>query len=357
MTALVHVWTELSRTARANALLAMLALGLVVTLVLALASGVVPVPLRALWSTLAALVSGSGLEGVPERVFVGIRLPRALMAALTGAGLGAAGAAMQGLFRNPLADPGLMGVTAGASLGAALMIVVVGGQVVAATPGTLQLFLLPLAAFLGALLATFLIWSFAQRTGAVRLTTLLLSGIGVNAMAFAGVGFLTFTASDAQLRELTSWNLGSMNGATWGAVSATAPFVLACVIGLPRAARALNALSLGEEDAAYLGIDVERTKRVVLVLVALGTGASVAFTGAIGFIGLVVPHLVRLVIGPDHRSLLPGAALLGAIVLTLADTAGRVLLAPSELPVGIVTAVLGAPFFLWLLRAARRTSG
>jgi iron complex transport system permease protein len=331
----------------------MLAVGLLVTLVVALASGVVPVPLQALGSALVSLLSGSSAEGVPERVFVGIRLPRALLSVLTGAGLGAAGAGMQGLFRNPLADPGLMGVTAGASLGAALMIVVVGERV-AATPGAFQLFLLPLAAFAGALLATSAIWSFAQRGGSVRLTTLLLAGIAVNAIAFAGVGFLTFTADDAQLRELTSWNLGSLNGATWGAVSATAPFVLACVLGLPRVARALNALALGEEEASYLGIDVERTKRVVLVLVALGTGASVAFTGAIGFIGLVVPHLVRLAIGPDHRSLLPGSALLGAIVLTLADTVGRVVVAPSELPVGVITAVLGAPFFLWLLRAARR---
>jgi iron complex transport system permease protein len=354
MTAWVEAWTGLPRAARARALLVVLALGLMLTLVIALASGVVPVPLRALGSALVALLSGRSAEGVPERVFVGIRLPRALLSVLTGAGLGAAGAGMQGLFRNPLADPGLMGVTAGASLGAALMIVVVGDQV-AAAPGAFQLFLLPVAAFVGALSATYAIWTFAQRGGAVRLTTLLLAGIAVNAIAFAGVGFLTFTADDTQLRELTSWNLGSLNGATWGGVSATAPFVLACVLGLPRVARALNALALGEEEASYLGIDVERTKRLVLVLVALGTGASVAFTGAIGFIGLVVPHLVRLAIGPDHRSLLPASALLGAIVLTLADTVGRVIVAPSELPVGVITAVLGAPFFLWLLRAARRT--
>jgi iron complex transport system permease protein len=199
-----------------------------------------------------------------------------------------------------------------------------------------------------------LIWSFAQRAGTVQLTTLLLAGIAVNAVAFAGVGFLTFIASDVQLRELTSWNLGSLNGANWGGVLASSPFVLLCVFGLPRLSRALNALSLGEEDAGYLGIDVQRTKRLVLVLVSLGTGATVAFTGAIGFIGLVVPHLVRLAIGPDHRALLPGSALLGAIVLTLADTVGRVAAAPSELPVGVVTALLGAPFFLWLLRAARR---
>ncbi len=354
MTALVQAWTELSRAAKARILLLGLAGGLVLTLVLALASGVVPVPVRSLFSMLASLLSGSSLESVPERVFVAIRLPRALLAVLTGAGLGAAGAAMQGLFRNPLADPGLMGVTAGASLSASLMIVVVGDRALGASHGIFGLFLLPTAAFVGALGATFLIWSFAQHSGAVRLTTLLLAGIAVNAVAFAGVGFLTYVATDVQLRELTSWNLGSMNGATWGGVLASAPFVLACVLGLPRLARSLNALSLGEEDAGYLGVDVERTKRWVLLLVALGTGATVAFTGAIGFIGLVVPHLVRLAIGPDHRTLLPGSALLGAIVLTLADTLARVCVAPSELPVGVVTALLGAPFFLWLLRAARR---
>ena len=354
MTALVQAWTELSRAAKARALLLALVVGLVLALVMALAIGVVPVPLGALVTIVSSLVSGASLEGVPERVFVAIRLPRALMAVLTGAGLGAAGAAMQGLFRNPLADPGLMGVTAGASLAAALMIVVVGDHAAAVSPSAFSLFLLPAAAFLGALAATSLIWAFAQRGGAVRLTTLLLAGIAVNTVAFAGVGFLTYIATDVQLRELTSWNLGSMNGATWGGVLASAPFVLGCVLGLPRMARALNALSLGEEDAGFLGVDVERTKRIVLVLVALGAGASVAFTGAIGFIGLVVPHLVRLAVGPDHRTLLPCSALLGAILLTLSDTFGRVVAAPSELPVGVVTALLGAPFFLWLLRAARR---
>jgi iron complex transport system permease protein len=249
MTALAQAWTELSRAAKARMLLGSLVVLLLVTFVVALASGVVAVPLSALWRIALALVSGADLEGVPEQVFVAIRLPRALLAVLTGAGLGAAGAAMQGLFRNPLADPGLMGVTAGASLATALMIVVAGGAV--QVSGALGLLLLPGAAFLGALGATFLIWSFAQRAGAVRLTTLLLAGIAVNAVAFAGVGFLTFVASDAQLRELTSWNLGSLNGATWRSVAASAPFVLLCVLGLPRLARALNALALGEEDAGY----------------------------------------------------------------------------------------------------------
>ena len=355
MAALTQAWNDLSRAAKARALLTALGALLLLSFAIALSSGVVPVPLRSLVTIFTALVSGQSLDGVPERVFVAIRLPRALMAALTGAGLGLAGAAMQGLFRNPLADPGLMGVTAGASLGAALMIVVVGPQASSAG-SSFALFLLPSAAFAGALAVTFLIWSFAQRAGAVRLTTLLLAGIAVNAVAFAGVGFLTFVATDAQLRELTSWNLGSMNGATWGGVLASSPFVLLCLLGLPRMARALNALALGEEDAVYLGIDIERTKRVVLVLVSLGTGATVAFTGAIGFVGLVVPHLVRLAIGPDHRSLMPGSALLGAIALMLADTAGRVCVAPSELPVGVVTASLGAPFFLWLLRVARRVA-
>jgi iron complex transport system permease protein len=347
-------WSKLSGAAKARALLLVLVVALLLSFALALGSGVVVVPLGALVSIASSLVSGDALEGVPERVFVAIRLPRALMAVLTGAGLGAAGAAMQGLFRNPLADPGLMGVTAGASLAAALMIVLVGDLDLGASSGALRLFLLPCAAFSGALGATLLIWSFARRGGAVRLTTLLLAGIAVNTVAFAGVGFLTSIASDVQLRQLTSWNLGSLNGATWGGVSASVPFVLTCVLGLPRMGRALNALALGEEDAGYLGVDVERTKRVVLVLVALGAGATVAFTGTIGFIGLVVPHLVRLAVGPDQRTLLPCSALLGAILLTLADTFSRVLAAPSELPVGVVTALLGAPFFLWLLVSARR---
>lgn len=330
-----------------------LALVLILVLALSLASGVVPIPLGTLGSLFAALVSGESLEGTAERVFFAIRLPRTLLAALTGAGLACAGAGMQGLFRNPLADPGLMGVTAGASLAAALVIVVIGGRPTGLESSALGLFLLPVAAFAGALVATLLIWSFAQRSGNVGLGTLLLAGVAVNALAFAGVGVLTFVATDTQLRELSSWNLGSLSAASWGAVLAVSPFVLAALIGLPRVARSLDALALGEEDAAYLGVRVERTKRVVLLLVALGAGATVAFTGAIGFIGLVVPHWVRLVLGPGHRHLLVASALLGAIVLTLADTLARLCLAPAELPVGVVTAVFGAPFFLWLLRAAR----
>lgn len=355
MTVLSHGSTEVARAARARFALPLLGVVLVLSVVVTLAVGVVPVSLRTLLSLLGSFISGTDLP-VPERVFVAIRLPRALLAVLTGAGLGAAGAAMQGLFRNPLADPGLMGVTAGASLAAALMIVLVGESTLDALGSNARLMALPLAAFIGALAATFAIWSFAQRERAVRLDTLLLAGVALNAIAFSGVGFLAYIASDAQLRTLTSWNLGSLNGATWGAVLASSPFILVCVFGLPRAARALNALSLGEEDAAYLGVEVERTKRSVLVLVALGAGATVAFTGGIGFVGLMVPHFVRLSLGPDQRMLLPGAALGGAIVLVLADTLSRVCVAPAELPVGVVTSVLGAPCFLWLLRRARRSA-
>ncbi|MER3427014.1 MAG: heme ABC transporter permease [Pyrinomonas sp.] len=305
--------------------------------------------------TLAILARKLGLDlavdGRQEAVFLAIRLPRVLLGALVGAGLATAGAVMQGIFRNPLADPGLVGVSSGAALGAVAAIVI-GGGAGFALRATAALFFVPCAAFAGGLITTAFVLVFA-RMGAA---TMLLAGIAINALSGSAIGFLTYIATDAQLRDIAFWSLGSLSGATWTTLLAVAPFVLTALLLLPRVAGALNALLLGEAEAAHLGVAVESVKRRAVVLVALSVGASVAFTGAIGFIGLVTPHLLRLIIGPDHRWLLPGTALFGACLLLVADATTRTLVAPAELPVGVVTALVGAPFFLWLLARNRRRS-
>lgn len=290
----------------------------------------------------------SAFEQRHESVLLGIRLPRALLALVVGAGLALAGAGLQGLFRNPLADPGLVGVSSGAALAAAATIVL-GGGLIAGLPTALAMLALPIAAFLGSLATTFLIWKIARRGGRVVVATLLLAGIAINALTGSGTGLLTLVASDPQLRSLTFWSMGSLNGASWSLLVSVLPFVGIAAMGLPRLARALNALLLGEAEAGHLGIHIERVKRQVVVLSALAVGACVAAAGMIGFIGLVAPHLARLLMGPDHRSLLPGSALIGGLLLSLSDLVARTAIAPAEIPVGILTSLLGAPFFLWLL--------
>lgn len=277
-------------------------------------------------------------------VLLNIRLPRVLLGMLVGAGLAVSGAAMQGLFRNPLADPGLIGVSSGAALGAVTVIVL--GASLSTALGAV---LLPSAAFLGGAVATVVVYRLATSSGRTSVATMLLAGIALNALAGAGTGVLTFVADDAQLRDLTFWTLGSLGGATWSALAVLAPCILACVLAAPLLARPLNVMLLGEQEATHLGIDAQRVKRLVVAGAALCVGAAVAVSGIIGFVGLVVPHLLRLAVGPDHRTLLPGSALLGAALLVAADLLARTVVAPAELPLGIVTALVGGPFFLWLL--------
>lgn len=277
-----------------------------------------------------------------------IRLPRVALGALVGAALAVTGAVMQGLFRNPLADPGVVGVSAGAVLGA-VSIIVLGDTLLAPLITALGIHALPLAAFAGALATTVTLHRIATRRGRTSVATMLLAGIAIAAMAAAFSGLLIYMADDRQLRELTFWSLGSLAGATWTKLGAIAPIVLAALCAAPFLARGLNALALGEAAAGHLGVPVQRFKNVAIVAVAAATGAVVAVSGGIGFIGIVAPHLLRLLIGPDHRYLLPASALLGAVLLLLADVAARTVVAPAELPIGILTAAVGAPFFLWAL--------
>ena len=288
-----------------------------------------------------------------EAIVLSIRLPRVLLAMLIGSALAVAGAAMQGLFRNPLADPGLVGVSSGAAV-AAVATIVLGAGTLDFAARTLGPFALSVAAFGGGAATTLLVYRLSLIHGSVSVSTMLLAGIAINAVAGAVTGIFTFAADDAQLRSLTFWSMGSLGGATWPAVAAAAPLTGLATLALLRCARHLNALLLGEAEAGHLGCNVERLKRAVVILVALSVGAAVAVAGIIGFVGLVVPHLLRLTLGPDHRLLLPGAALLGASLLLVADLIARTVVAPAELPIGIVTAVIGGPFFLYLLQRGRR---
>ncbi len=288
-----------------------------------------------------------------ESTLFEIRLPRIALGALVGAALGISGAAMQGLFRNPLADPSLIGISSGAAL-AATFVVIVGDIVAFSMPPFVQLFAFPVAAFIGAIVTTIIIYRLSTIAGQTAVATLLLAGIAINALAQAFSGFLTFYATDTQIRSLTFWKLGSIGGGNWSSVLVIAPFILIPIFFFSRLARPLNALLLGESEAGHLGFDIEKIKKLTIVLVALSVGASVAFTGLITFVGLVVPHLLRLLIGPDHRYLLPGSALLGACLLLAADFAARTLVSPAEMPIGVLTAIVGAPFFLWLLLRDRK---
>ncbi|MEO0328265.1 MAG: iron chelate uptake ABC transporter family permease subunit [Pseudomonadota bacterium] len=287
-----------------------------------------------------------------EIILFNLRMPRLILGTIVGAALSVCGAVLQSLFRNPLADPGIIGVTAGASLGAVSMIVL-GGSVLSIVVQYLGVFALPLSAFLGALLITWFIQKIATSNGKTSIITMLLAGIALQAFAMALTGILIFLADDQQLRDLTFWGLGSVAGATWMKCFITGAIVLLVYCFLPKLADALNALSLGEANAFHMGINVQRAKNIAIVCTAAATGAAVSVSGGIGFIGIIVPHLLRLIIGPDNRYLLPASALLGAIVLITADAVARTIVAPAELPIGIITALIGAPFFLWLLLQKR----
>ncbi|MFT4065925.1 FecCD family ABC transporter permease [Paraburkholderia sp.] len=345
-----------ARGRRAAAKLTLCALGLSVLLatLAAVCIGAYPITPAQAWTALtasgAALANDAALQQA-HTVLVDIRLPRVVLGLLVGVGFGAAGSALQALFRNPLADPGLIGISSGAALGAATLIVL-GSALGAALPVAL-----PVAAFAGALAVSALVYRLAAARGRLALPLLLLGGIAINALVGAAIGLLTYIANDAQLRSLTFWSLGSLGGAQLPLIVAVTPFVAIGIGLIARHSRALNALQLGEIEAQHLGVPVQRVKRTVLVAAALGVGALVSCTGAIGFIGLVAPHCVRLACGPDQRIVLPGAMLLGATLTVLSDLAARTMAAPAEVPLGILTALLGAPFFLVLLWRRRSQAG
>lgn len=344
----------MTRVLSPRPLFAVLAVLLLLSIWSSLALGPVSLAPGDTWRAVLSLigVGSSDPQLTQAELILGqIRLPRTLLGLAVGAVLALTGVAMQGLFRNPLADPGLIGVSSGAALGAAVAIVF--GSAFGGLPTALEPYLLSASAFAGGLLVTATVYRLGRRDGQTHVATMLLAGIALTALAGAAIGLFTYLADDATLRTLTFWNLGSLNGASYARLWPLLLIAVAVALWLPRRAAALNALLLGESEARHLGFSVERLKRELVFLTALGVGAAVAAAGLIGFIGLVVPHLIRLVSGPDHRVLLPASALAGASLLLFADLLARLLLAPAELPIGIVTALLGAPFFLFLLVRGR----
>ena len=287
-----------------------------------------------------------------QLVLWSIRIPRIAAAAMVGALLAASGAIMQGLFRNPLADPALVGVSSGGALAAAAAIVFTDSQI-GQSLRFMQHHLLPIAAFAGSLVTTVILYSIASRSGRTSIAIFLLAGIAIAAIANAGIGLLVFIADDRQLRDITFWMLGSLSGATWPKLATLAPVLALALIACVSIARGLDVLVLGEAEAFHSGVDVERLKRISIVLVSAMTGVAVSVCGVVGFVGIVVPHLLRLVIGPAHRLLLPASMLLGAVLMVGADTLARTIVAPAEMPIGILTAAIGAPFFLGMLLRQR----
>ncbi|SED07074.1 FecCD family ABC transporter permease [Bradyrhizobium erythrophlei] len=281
-----------------------------------------------------------------------IRIPRIAAAAMVGGLLAVSGTIMQGLFRNPLADPALVGVSSGGAFAAAAAIVFTDSHL-GESLRFLQHQLLPIAAFVGSLITTIVLYGIASRGGRTSIAIFLLAGLAIAAIANAGIGLLVFVADDRQLRDITFWMLGSLSGATWTKLTTLAPVLAAALIACLWIARGLDVLVLGEAEAFHSGVDVERLKRISIVLVSAMTGVAVSVCGVVGFVGIVVPHLLRLVIGPGHRVLLPASALLGAILLVGADTVARTIVAPAEMPIGILTAAIGAPFFLAMLLRQR----
>ncbi|MES0874324.1 FecCD family ABC transporter permease [Sinimarinibacterium thermocellulolyticum] len=318
-----------------------LLVGLALACVVALGLGAVPIaPMKLLG--LVGLGDGAVLAEYERTVLWQIRLPRITLALIIGAGLAVSGAAMQGLLRNPLAEPGLVGVSSGAALAAAAYMVAGAGLVPIALG-------LPLASFAGAALAAWAVLRLAAVGGRTQVAMMLLAGLALNAIAGAGIGLLSYLADDFALRAVTLWMFGSLARAGGAELAIGAPLLLAATSWITLRARALNALLLGEAEARHLGVDVESLKRQLTLAIVLAAGTAVALAGIIGFVGLIVPHLVRLWVGPDHRRLLPLCALLGALLLLVADTLARTLFVPAELPIGILTALVGGPFFLALL--------
>lgn len=329
---------------------------LIAACLLSVCIGAVQISAAELWSIITfkiGLTEEVNFTRQQEAVLVNIRLPRILLGVLVGSALSIAGAAMQGLFRNPLAEPGLIGISSGASLFAVLIIVLEARFF----GGFISLFgyhALAIAAFIGACLTTFLVYGIAVKKGRSDITILLLVGIAINALAGSFTGLLTYMASDDQLRSITFWSLGSLGGASWKTVTGILPFVAIPILVLPFLSKQLNALALGESQSGHMGINVQLLKKSIIVLATLGVGASVAVSGVIGFIALVVPHILRMAFTADHRLVLPGSAILGAALLVLADLVARTIASPAEIPIGILTALIGTPIFLYIIFSERR---
>jgi iron complex transport system permease protein len=337
-----------TKSQRQNLILTGFGLALIGVLLASLSLGAYHIPFP---QTLAILFDLIGFQVgdfqvQQANVLLQIRAPRILMALLVGGGLGIAGAALQGMFRNPLVEPGLIGVSSGAALFAVIFIVLVP---VSASFAWIKPIGLPLFAFVGGLICVLAVYRLSKSQGRNDAATLILAGVAINALAGAFIGLVLFFADDSALRNFTFWSLGDLAGANWSKLPVTVVLIAVPSILLLLNTRQLNALALGEQEAFHMGVNVQRVKIQLLLLSALIVGAGVSMVGMIGFIGLVVPHLIRILFGSDHRLVLPGSFLFGAILLNFADLISRIIVIPAEMPIGVITALIGAPFFIWLI--------
>jgi iron complex transport system permease protein len=336
--------------------LATLGVGLVFVFLISLGIGQIYIPLGNITTILLkplGFFADATVDSVHETVLWSIRLPRLVMTVLVGAALAVSGASLQGLFRNPLVEPGLIGVSTGSAL-AVVVLIVFGGFFSLTPDNTGMHIMMPLFAFSGGLLSTVLVVQIARFVGQGSIAILILCGVAVNALAGALMGLAIFYADDNQLRMFTFWTLGDLSGASWQGLAYASPLLLISSLWLLTFQNDLNAIALGESEAFHVGVNVPRVKKAVVFFCALAVGASVSLAGAIGFIGLVVPHLIRVTFHADNRLVLPASILGGPILLILADLAARTIVAPSELPIGVVTALVGAPFFIFLLIRSKK---
>ena len=327
----------------------LLSLLLAVVLIAAICFGAVQILPSEMMTALLHWSKGETNTTIYENVFLQLRLPRVLLCAIKGSILAVSGVLMQGLFRNPVVEPGLIGTSAGAAFGASI--------VFSLSPfmsplfkALLGPFLVPVFAILGGWAATYIVYNLAKKNKKVAILPLLLVGMAINAIGLSGVGFMTYIARDPQARSITFWNLGTFSGASWFQVLITGMFGLLGIFIAYTQAKKLNVLLLGEKEASYLGVEVNTLKTNILIINTAMVSVATAFVGVIAFMGLIVPHILRLLIGSDHRRLIPASIMMGALLLTIADMGARLLLAPSEIPIGIITSLVGAPLYIFLLK-------
>jgi iron complex transport system permease protein len=326
-----------------------LVLLLIAVLIFAIAFGAVSILPSQMFDASKHFFQGKDAANIYEGVFIQLRLPRVLLCAITGAILAVSGVLMQGLFRNPIVEPGLTGTSAGAALGASIVFVMA-PNFNGAFKNIMGPLLVPVVAFLCSLLATYIVYALAKNAKRVSIMSLLLIGIAVNAVCLSGTGFMSYIARDPQARSITFWNLGTFSGASWQQVFIVGSVAAIIFIFALRYSKQLNTLLLGEEEAGYLGVDADKLKRKIMLLNTAMVSVATAFVGVISFMGLIVPHVLRLLIGSDNKKLLPASMILGALLLVLADMCARLILAPAEVPIGIITSLVGAPVFILLLK-------
>ena len=292
-------------------------------------------------------------SNIQESVLINIRFPRVILAILVGAGLGTSGAILQGLFRNPLVDPGFIGVSSGAAVGAIISIMF-GKLLSNFLPHILQAFLLPILAITGSFLTIMIVYSLSKVNGKTNVMAMLLSGVAINAIAGSIIGFFVSISSDLELRSFTFWTMGGLDNSDWFIVILVSFFTILPFLFIYKFKTEIDIFMLGDSEAANLGVNVEYLKRKIILISSIMVGISVAFCGMIGFVGLVTPHLIRLFISPNHKYLIPGSALLGSLILVLSDFISKTIISPAQLPIGIVTSAIGAPFFVWLILSQKR---